>query len=144
MASLHTLTKRFLIENKTLPSLREDLKEEVEAWVGISTNINVSGHPKLGARKDADRPKRRNSWPRPWAKKLPRTRIGSLTKTSRGPDVSFGRPGFGSPHRENALPLRFPRRTSQVLRNASQPQSPQQVRRRLAGARKAVRGSPLW
>src|SRR6266481_4861669 len=90
MASLHTLTEKFLIENKTLPSLHKDLKEEVEAWVGISTNINVSGHPKPGARKDADRPERRNSWPRPWAKKSPRTRIGSLTKTSRGPDMSFG------------------------------------------------------
>ena len=49
MASLYTLTEWFLIENKTLPSLHEDLKEEVEAWVGISTNINVSGHPKPGA-----------------------------------------------------------------------------------------------
>src|SRR6266481_4467113 len=68
------------VENKTLPSLCEDLKEEVEAWVDISTNINVSGHPKPGARKEADRSKCRNSWPRPWAKKLLRTRIGSPTR----------------------------------------------------------------
>src|SRR6266481_3038466 len=139
MASLHTLTERFLIENKTLPSLHEDLKEEVEAWVGISTNINVSGHPKPGARKDADRPERRNSWLRPWAKKSPRTRIGSLTKTSRGPDVSFGRPGSGSPHRENNPPLQFPRCPSKVLRNASQPQSPRRARRQPAGGAAGAR-----
>src|SRR6266481_7443978 len=101
MASLHPLTERFLIENKTLPSLHEDLKEEVEAWVDISTNINVSGHPKPGVRKEADRSERRNSWPRPWAKKLLRTRIGSPTRTSRGPSMSFGRPSSGSPCREN-------------------------------------------
>src|SRR6266481_8838505 len=105
MALLHTLTERFLIENKTLPSLHEDLKEEVEAWVDISTNINVSGHPKLGVRKEADRSKCRNSWLRPWAKKSPRTRIESPMRTSRGPNVNFGRRGSGSPCRENDPPL---------------------------------------
>src|SRR6266481_8370767 len=120
MASLHPLTKRFLIENKTLPTLCKDLKEEVEAWVDISTDINVSGLPKPGARKKADRSERRNSWPRPWAIKSLRMRIGSPTRMSRGPSVSFGRPGSGLPCRENDQPLQFPRCPSKILRNASQ------------------------
>src|SRR6266481_1308501 len=144
MASLHTLTERFLIENKTLPSLREDLKEEVEAWVDTSTKINVSGFQKPGARKTADRPEFRNSWPRPWATKLLRTRIGSPARTSKGPGVSFGRPGMsfwrpgvsfrrpgsGSPHRKRAPPPQCPKCPPQSLGNASQRQSLQQVSRR--------------
>src|SRR6266481_6346519 len=109
MASLHTLTERFLIENKTLPTLHEDLKEEVEAWVDISTDINVSGLQKLGVRKIADRSKHRNSLPRPWAIKSLRMRIGSLARTSKGPGMSFGRPGSGSLHRKSVPPLRRPR-----------------------------------
>src|SRR6266481_4044549 len=106
MALLHTLTERFLIENKTLPTLHEDLKEEVEAWVDISTNINVSGLPKPGARKMADRSECRNSWLRPWAIKSPRMRIGSQARISKGPGVSFRRPSSGSPHRKSVPPLR--------------------------------------
>jgi hypothetical protein len=48
MASLPALTEKFLVENKTLPTLREDLKEEVAAWVDISTKLNVSGPKKSG------------------------------------------------------------------------------------------------
>src|SRR6266481_7257565 len=127
MASLHPLTKRFLIENKTLPTLCKDLKEEVEAWVDISTDINVSGLPKPGARKIADRSEHRNSWPRPWAIKSLRMRIGSPMRTLKGPGVSFGRPSSGSPHRERVLPLWCPKCPSKSLWNASQPQSPQQA-----------------
>src|SRR6266481_5871020 len=124
MASFHTLTERLLIENKTLPPLCKDLKEVVEAWVDISTNINVSGLPKPGAQKKADRSECRNSWPRPWAIKLLRMRTGSPTRTSRGPGVSFRRPSSGSPHRENDLPHWCLRCPSKSLGNASQPQSP--------------------
>src|SRR6266481_9107846 len=142
MASLHTLTERFLIENKTLPSLREDLKEEVEAWVDTSTKINVSGFQKPGARKTADRPEFRNSWPRPWATKLLRTRIGSPARTSKGPGVNFGRPGSGLLRRKRALPPRCLKRPPKSLGNASQCQSPQQASRQPAWARRVVRGSP--
>src|SRR6266481_5846746 len=43
MASLQSLTDQFLVENKTLLDLHENLREEVEAWVAKSTKINMSG-----------------------------------------------------------------------------------------------------
>ena len=41
MTSLHALTDSFLMENKVLPDLRKDLKEEVAMWVEKSVQINM-------------------------------------------------------------------------------------------------------
>ena len=41
MTSLRALTDSFLVENKVLPDLRKDLKEEVAMWVEKSVQINV-------------------------------------------------------------------------------------------------------